>query len=168
MTCVTKTINCWWRLESKPCLKLQSTPSLEKIRPCDIYKLIKTWKFRNSCGIEGIQYECLRHLPRSLIRFTYLFNHCLRLLRCSQSWKDAKIIALQKSSKDPKCPHNLRPINLLSTTGKLFETNYSKNNQIHIKERDLLNGSQFDFRTCHSLTLQCMMLTDHVTIKFQQ
>jgi hypothetical protein len=31
------------------------------------------------------------------------------------------VIALLKPSKDPKFPQNLRPINLLSTTGKFFE-----------------------------------------------
>jgi hypothetical protein len=38
--------------------------------------------------------------------------------------------------------------------------------QRHIEERDLLNASQFDFRTHHSTTLQCMRLTDHVTLNF--
>jgi hypothetical protein len=36
----------------------------------------------------------------------------------------------------------------------------------HIDEKDLLKAGQFGFRACHSTTLQCMRLTDHVTLNF--
>jgi retron-type reverse transcriptase len=67
-------------------------------------------------------------------------------------------------SKDPKFPQILRPIRLLSTTSKLFEKVILKILQKHIDERGLLNASQFGFRAGHSTTLQCMRLTDHVTL----
>jgi hypothetical protein len=38
--------------------------------------------------------------------------------------------------------------------------------QRHIGERGLLNENQFGFRACHSTTLQCMRLTDHVILNF--
>jgi hypothetical protein len=72
---------------------------------------------------------------------------------------------LPKLDKDKTFPQNLRPINLLSTTGKLFE-GILKVVQRHIEERDLLNASQFCFRPRHSTTLQYMRLADHVTINF--
>jgi hypothetical protein len=71
-----------------------------------------------------------------------------------------------KPGKDPNFPQNLRPISLLSTTGKLFEKVILKILQKQINERDLLNASQFGFRARHSTTLQCMKLTDHVTLNF--
>jgi hypothetical protein len=52
----------------------------------------------------------------------------------------------------------------LSTTGKLFEKVILKIVKRHIDEKDLLNAGQFGFRACHSTTLQCMRLTDHVTL----
>jgi hypothetical protein len=73
---------------------------------------------------------------------------------------------LSKPGKDPKFPQNLCTISLLSTTGKLFKKVILKALQKHIDERCMLNASQFGFRARHSMTLQCMRLTDHVTLSF--
>jgi hypothetical protein len=50
--------------------------------------------------------------------------------------------------------------------GKLFEKVILKIVQRHTGERGLLNANQIGFRACHSTTLQCMRLTDHVTLNF--
>jgi hypothetical protein len=57
--------------------------------------------------------------------------------------KEAKIITLPKTGKDPKFPQNLSPISLLPTTGKLFEKVILKLFQKHIEEKGLFNASQF-------------------------
>jgi hypothetical protein len=54
----------------------------------------------------------------------------------------------------------------LSTTGKLFEKVILKIVQRYTEEKGLLNASQFGFRARHNTTLQCMRLTDHVTLNF--
>jgi hypothetical protein len=54
----------------------------------------------------------------------------------------------------------------LPTTGKILEKVILKIVQGHIEERGMLNASQIGFRACHSPTLQCMRLADHVTINF--
>jgi hypothetical protein len=51
----------------------------------------------------------------------------------------------------------------LSTTGKLFEKVILKIIKRHFDEKGLLNAGHFG---CHSTTLQCMRLTDHVTLNF--
>jgi hypothetical protein len=119
-----------------------------KFRPYDVLKPGK------ACGIDGIPNECLGHLPRSLVHVTHLFNQCLRLCHFPASWKEAKIIALPKPGKNPKFPENLCPINLLSTTCKLFKKLILKTIYRHIAERNLLNASEFGFHVCHSMTLQ--------------
>jgi hypothetical protein len=54
---------------------------LEKIKPCDLKKLIETQKLKKACGFDGISNECLRHLPRRpLVYLTHLFNHCFGCL----------------------------------------------------------------------------------------
>jgi hypothetical protein len=99
---------------------VEENPSV-KFRPCEVSKEIRSLKVGKACGIDGIPNEWLRHLPRSLVHITHLYNHCLRLCHFPASWKEAKIIALPKPGKNPKFPQNLRPISLLSTTGKLSE-----------------------------------------------
>jgi hypothetical protein len=50
--------------------------------------------------------------------------------------------------------------------GKLFEKVILKIVKRHSEERGLLNASQFGFRAQHSTTLQCIRLTDHITLNY--
>jgi hypothetical protein len=50
--------------------------------------------------------------------------------------------------------------------GKLFKKVILKIVQRYIEERGLLNASQFRLHACHSTTLQCMRLMDHITLNF--
>jgi hypothetical protein len=43
----------------------------QRIRPCDLQKLIHSLKMRKTCGIDGILNECLRHLPRRPLVYTW-------------------------------------------------------------------------------------------------
>jgi hypothetical protein len=53
----------------------------ESVRPCDVQKLTNSLNIKNSCGIDGIPNEYLKHLTRRpLFHLTGLFNHFLRLL----------------------------------------------------------------------------------------
>jgi hypothetical protein len=58
------------------------------------------------------------------------------------------------------------PCTLLATRGKLFEKVILKTFQRHTEEIFLFNASPFGFCGRHSTTLQCMRLTDHVTLNF--
>jgi hypothetical protein len=80
------------------------------------------------------------------------------------STNETSLTKLPQFGEDPKFPQDLRPISLLSTTGKLFEQVILKIVQKHIEERGLLNASQSGFRARHSTTLQYVRLTDQVTL----
>jgi hypothetical protein len=104
-------------------LEAEDNDPCEKIRPHDLLKLISSLELRKARGIDEIPNEYLRHLPkRPLVHLTHLINHCIWLSHFPTPWKVANVIALPQPTKDPKFPQNLRPISLLSTTGKLFET----------------------------------------------
>jgi hypothetical protein len=122
---------------------------------------------RKARGLDGIPNECLRNLQRRPpVYLTHLFYHCFQLSRVPKPWTEAKIVTLPKPGKDPKILQNLLPISVLYTIGKLFEKAILKIVQRHIEERGPLNASQFVFRSRHSMTLECMRLTDHVTLNF--
>jgi hypothetical protein len=91
----------------------------QRIRPCDLRKIINSLELRKAYVIDGIPNECLRHLPRRpLLHLTRSFNHCSWLSHFPSPWKEAKVITLPKLGKDPKFPQNLRQISLLSKQGK--------------------------------------------------
>jgi hypothetical protein len=120
----------------------------------EIEKMFRTWYSK----------RCLKHLRKSQsVLLTHLFNNCLRLSHFPKPWKEAKIITLP----DPEVPQHLRPIDLLSTTAKIFEIVSLKIVQRHIEERGLLNASQFGFRARHSTTHEYMRLTRHIAINFK-
>jgi hypothetical protein len=50
--------------------------------------------------------------------------------------------------------------------GKMFEKVTTKMVRRYIEDKGLLNAGHFGFRALHSTTLQCMRLTDHVTLNF--
>jgi hypothetical protein len=140
---------------------------MKRIRPCDLQKLVNSLKLRKACKIYGIPNKCLRQLPRRpFVHLTHLTDHCLHISHFPMPWKDAKIITLPKQGKDSKFSQNLQHISLLSTTDKLFEKVILKTVQRHIGKIDLLNAGQFGFCARHSMTLQCMRLTDHTTLNF--
>jgi hypothetical protein len=74
-------------------------------------------------------------------------------LHFPKPWKEAKIITLPKPGKDPKFLQNLRPISVLSMTGKVFKKGILKILQKHIEERGLLNASQFLCTSQHNTTM---------------
>jgi hypothetical protein len=141
MICVAKSINGMWRLVQALLETVENNPP-ERIKPCDLQKLVNSLKIRKARGIDGVPNECLMHLPkRSLVHLSHLFNHCLRISHFPTPWKDAKIITLPKPGKDPTFSKNLRPTSLLPKTGKPFEKVILKIVQRHIGERGLLNAN---------------------------
>jgi hypothetical protein len=82
-------------------LEAEDNDTLQRIRPCDLRKLLNSLKLRKACGIDGIPNECLRLLPRrSLVHLTHLINHCIRLSHFPMPWKEAKVVALE-TTKGP-------------------------------------------------------------------
>jgi hypothetical protein len=94
--------NYKWQVVAKvqTLLKAVDNSSPERIRPCDLQKLVNSLKLRKACGIDGIPNECLRHLPRRpLVRLTHLINHCLQLSLFSDALEGRKNYNLTKTRK---------------------------------------------------------------------
>jgi hypothetical protein len=63
------------------------------------------------------------------------------------------VVALPKPGKDPKFPQNLRSINLLSSTAKVFEKVILEIVQRHARERNLL--TQVSLASVHVTARHC-------------
>jgi len=48
-------------------LETEDTAPSEIIIPCDLKRLIKSLRLKKACGIDGIQNECLRYLPKRIL-----------------------------------------------------------------------------------------------------
>jgi hypothetical protein len=157
---VTKTM----RLECKICTKPRMTIPSIRIRTFGILKAIMSFNLRKTSGIDGMWASSKR--VSNVKPLTHLFKPFIRLSYFPSPWKEAKVVTLLRPGKDPKSSQYLRPIILLTTTGKIFEKIIHKIFQRHIDEQGLLNTSQFGFRAPNSTTLQCMRLMDHTILNF--
>jgi hypothetical protein len=105
----------------------------ERIKPCDIQKLINFLKFRKACGMDGIPNQFPRHLPRRPpVHLTHLINYYIRFSHYPTSWKEGTVKMLYGGVRTLNSPPNLRPISLLSTMCELFESVVLKIVQKHI------------------------------------
>jgi hypothetical protein len=112
-----------------------------KFWPCDVSKETRCFKSGKSCYLDDILNKCLRHLPRRpLVHLTHLFSHF------PGPWKESIIINLIQFGKEPNFPQNLRPISLLSTTGKtMWEADFKNNPKTYcIDRRTLLSEMHVD------------------------
>lgn len=97
-------------------------------------------------GIDGISAEILKcaglSQPQVLLE---VFNEVLRTGVFPEVWKIAKVVLIMKLGKPEFSPSSYRPLCLLSTTGKLFESLIARRLQQALGE-DGLSGDQYGFR----------------------
>jgi hypothetical protein len=78
-----------WQVKSivQALLTAEDNDPPEKVRSCDLQKLINSLKLKKAYGIDGIPNECLRDLPRRpLVHLIYLINYCIQLSHFTTSW----------------------------------------------------------------------------------
>lgn len=100
-------------------------------------------------GSDGISDSCLKYFGKKVILFlTQNFNTCRRVVYFPSKWKYATLIMIPKARKDIRKPKNYRPIVLLNTMGKLFESLLLDSLKIVLALK--IRNEQFGFRAHHS------------------
>lgn len=131
------------------------------IRPSQIRKLLKKLKPRKAPGIDGLANCLLKNVSQKcLVLMTKIFNGCLMLGYYPSCWKIAKMIAIKKPGKDESSPSSYRPISLLPSLGKLFESIILM--RLRKATDHLLISEQFGFRRNHSTTHQLARVAEHI------
>jgi len=118
-------------------------------------------KLKKASEIPGNPNECLRHnTRRTLVHLTLSLVTASGCRYFPFTWKETKP---RWGSKIPsEFTIDKPPVN----NGQYFWERNLKKVQKHLEINNLLIASQFGFCARHSTTLQCVTLTDHVTLNF--
>jgi hypothetical protein len=128
----------------------------------------RTHTERKACKIDGITNECLRQLPtrRPLVHLTNLFNYCIQLSHFPKPSKEAKRQLYQNQVRTLNFPQIYARLAYCPWLENFLKKVMLKIFSRHTESKNSLNASQFGFRANHNMTLQCMRLTDHITLNF--
>lgn len=124
--------------------------------PIGTYEDLSNEEVRNRCkslknnkcpGPDGVPNEILQIIgnvwPEIL---TYTFNICLKNGIFPTSWKIQQLVLLRKGDKPLDQPSSYRPLCMIDTVGKLFESLILKKLEDKIEELGGLSSSQYGFR----------------------
>jgi hypothetical protein len=134
------------------------------------------WRFSSPRGLRvckspgpnGIPNRVLGHLPKRAITFlTKVFNAVLHRQYFPSAWKHDRVVSILNPGKDPTLPFSYRPISLLDTISKLFESILFTRVLRDVSARELLRDEQFGFRPRHSTT-QLARLVERVNSNFDE
>ncbi|XP_022226291.1 uncharacterized protein LOC121403754 isoform X1 [Drosophila obscura] len=148
-----------------PTLNLTSAPynytvpsfSFCCVSPCDVLESIHKIK-SNATGLDDMNPKFLRIiLPRIIMHVTHIFNTAITTSTFPEQWKEAKIIPIPKANSA-----EYRPISILPTLSKAFETLVAKQINSFLTEHTLLNNNQSGFRTNRSCTTAMIKIVEDI------
>ena len=129
------------------------------VESSEVFKILNTLNINKATGPDQIGNRILKESSRVLAEpLSKLFNICIRSGIFPSSWKRAHVIPLHKSGDLTLC-NNYRPISLLSSVSKVFETVIFKHINQFLKVHNLLSEKQSGFiprdSTVNQLTKIC-------------
>lgn len=147
------------RLATLPC----ELPDDRRITLNELKAQIKRSRNMKAPGFDGIFNIVLKNLgSKALNLLVSVFNRCLEISHFPTSWKLSKVVPILKPGKDPTEPTSYRPISLLSSISKFFESVIYSRVLDHTTENNILLDVQFGFRQAHSTVHQLQRVTNLV------
>jgi hypothetical protein len=150
-------------------LSLRQCPIDEPAATCtrELLDVVRGLKNRSAPGHDAISNKLLKNLPASAFSFLVtFFNFLFHISYFPTSWKRAKIIMLLKPLKPASNPSSYRPISLLCTLSKLFETLIHNRLKHHLLLHNCIRPEQTGFRSKTSTTHQILRLTEKIASGF--
>ena len=138
-----------------------------KILRSDVFHALSGLDFRKAYGPDGIPpivlKNCASVLAPCLVK---LFRLCLSTSTFPSCWKFAHVQPVPKKG-DRSNPSNYRPIALISTLSKVFESILNRKIQKHLSAFDLLSDRQYGFRKGRSTGDLLSLLTESWSSSFR-
>ena len=106
---------------------------------------------RKAPGIDGVLPEVVEvYMKERPGSFTRMANSLLRTGEFPTRWKAARLALLPKPGKPTEDPSSYRPLCLLDTTGKAFETLVARRLTDELTAKGVLSENQYGFRAGRS------------------
>ena len=128
--------------------------------------IINKLKNKTSRGIDGISNQILKIAKAELLRpLTFLINQMIHTGTYPQQLKFAKVTPIFKAN-DKEHLSNYRPISLLPSISKIFESVIYQQLMKYLLENKLLSSQQYGFQANHSTKLAALNVIDRLTYDF--
>ena len=143
---------------------LENIPTLRNINtsPIEVAKLIRNIKksHLSHCGISGM-FISLISTPISF-SMSRLFNNLFEIGHFPDIWKIAHITAIYKKSGSKSCKTNYRPISLLPTLSKIFESVLHDRLLKHCIENNIITEKQAAYLKGDSTVSQLLYIVHNI------
>ena len=132
-----------------------------KITPALVGKIIGNLNPSTASGPDNIPVTVFQKCSPELSSIlSKLFNKCLTESSFPSCWKSASVVPVFKNNGDRSNPLNYRPISLLNTISKIFESTIAKALMSHLESNGLLSDCQYGFRPSRSTADLLTVISD--------
>ena len=139
-----------------------TTIKMKFVKEEAVDSIINKLKNKTSRGIDGISNQILKIAKAELLRpITFLVNQMIHTGTYPQQLKIAKVTPIFKAN-DKEQFSNYRPISLLPSISKIFESVIYQQLMKYLLENKLLSSQQYGFRANHSTELAALNLIDRL------
>lgn len=140
----------------------QNSIFLRPVETKEINKIIKNLKNKNSCGIDEIPPKLIKNCARELTSpYTTLINQSFSDGIFPNALKISLIKPIYKKGEKTD-PNNYRPISLLPTSAKIYETAMANRVYHFLEKYSILHENQYGFRKNRSTTLAVYKLAHKI------
>jgi len=126
-----------------------------------VYQLLLALPEGKAAGLDNMDNKLLRiaaeHVSTPLC---YIINLSFVTSVYPSEWKKAKVVPIPKSTTEPFCGANSRPISLLPTTSKIMERIVCKQVSDYFSKNSLMSENQHAYRKNHSTCTALLHMVD--------
>ena len=127
--------------------------------------MIEHLKNKSSSGVDGISNNLIKMTRCELVKpSTKIINQMLHTGIFPEQLKISKVLPLHKANNKMSLT-NYRPIALLPSISKIFESVLLEQLTTHFTDNNLLSPQQYGLRAKHSTELAALNLVDYLTCK---